>query len=257
MSSLPVADWLNRLVPTVQEAGALVMRVYGSDFQVDTKADDSPVTVADQLAENLITRALISLTPDIPVVGEEAASANKVIEGAPRFWLVDPLDGTKEFIQRNGQFTVNIALIDEGRPVLGLVLLPALGRLYGGAVGEGSWVEVNGGPRQSIRCRTVPEVGLSVLASRSHGDEMALQRFLAGRLVSEVVHAGSSLKLCLLAEGKADVYPRLGRTMEWDIAAGQAVLQAAGGSVERLDGSPLTYGKPGFENPHFVAWGLR
>ena len=256
MSTLPLADWLNRLVPTVQEAGALVMRVYASDFQVDIKSDDSPVTLADQLAEDLITQALNRLTPDIPVVGEEAASAGDVTEGASRFWLVDPLDGTREFIQRNGEFTVNIALIDEGRPVLGLVLLPALGRLYGGAEGLGSWVEA-GGRRRPIQCRSVPEAGLSVLASRSHGDEAALQAFLVGRAVAGVVHAGSSLKLCLLAEGQADVYPRLGRTMEWDIAAGQAILLAAGGSVDCLDGSPLVYGKPGFENPHFAAWGLR
>jgi 3'(2'), 5'-bisphosphate nucleotidase len=233
-----------------------VMRIYASDFQVDIKSDDSPVTVADQLAEDLITQALKRLTPDIPVVGEEAASVGDVSEGASRFWLVDPLDGTREFIQRNGEFTVNIALIDEGRPVLGLVLLPALGRLYGGAEGLGSWVEAEG-RRRPIQCRSVPVAGLSVLASRSHGDEAALQAFLAGRAVAGVVHAGSSLKLCLLAEGKADVYPRLGRTMEWDIAAGQAILLAAGGSVNCLDGSPLVYGKPGFENPHFAAWGLR
>lgn len=256
MAALPVADWLNRLVPTIWEAGALVMRVYASDFLVESKSDDSPVTQADQLAEELITQALHRLTPEIPVVGEEAASAGYMPEGASQFWLVDPLDGTREFIQRNGEFTVNIALIEDGRPVLGLVLLPALGRLYGGAEGVGSWVEADG-LRQPIRARRVPEAGLSVLASRSHGDEAALKAFLAGRTVAQIVHAGSSLKLCCLAEGRADVYPRWGRTMEWDIAAGQAVLQAAGGSVERLDGAPLCYGKPSFENPHFVAWGLR
>jgi 3'(2'), 5'-bisphosphate nucleotidase len=256
MPSTQHTDWLNRLIPTVREAGALVMRIYNSDFQVDTKEDNSPVTLADQMAEDLITRALHQLTPDIPVVGEEAAAGGQVIEGAPRFWLVDPLDGTKEFIQRNGEFTVNIALIDQGRPVLGLVLLPALERLYGGAAGSGSWVE-EGGQRRPVHCRAVPKEGLSVLASRSHGDEAALQAFLSGQRVARVVHAGSSLKLCLLADGLADVYPRQGRTMEWDIAAGQAVLEAAGGTVERLDGAPLGYGKPGFENPHFVAWGLR
>lgn len=257
MSLLNVANWLDQLVPTVYEAGALVMRVYASDFQIDTKVDNSPVTLADQMAEALITQALHRLTPDIPVVGEEAASAGLVAsEDASCFWLVDPLDGTREFVQRNGEFTVNIALIDQGRPVLGLVLLPALGRLYGGAVGLGSWVETNA-RRQAIHCRAMPREGLSVLASRSHGDEAALQAFLAGRPVAQTVYAGSSLKLCLLAEGKADVYPRFGRTMEWDIAAGQAVLDAAGGSVECLDGSPFVYGKPGFENPHFVAWGQR
>jgi 3'(2'), 5'-bisphosphate nucleotidase len=138
---LPLSTWLDQLVPIMQAAGAVVMRVYRSDFDVTTKTDDSPVTQADQMAEDLITRALTELTPEIPVVGEEAASAGLLAgETPPRFWLVDPLDGTREFVQRNGEFTVNIALIDRGRPVLGLVFLPAQGRLYGGAEGLGSWV---------------------------------------------------------------------------------------------------------------------
>ena len=254
---LPLSTWLDQLVPIMQAAGAVVMRVYRSDFDVTTKTDDSPVTQADQMAEDLITRALTELTPEIPVVGEEAASAGLVTgETPPRFWLVDPLDGTREFVQRNGEFTVNIALIDRGRPVLGLVLLPAQGRLYGGAEGLGSWVEEDG-RRRAIRCRRAPAEGMTVVASRSHGDDAALRAFLAGRPVAGVVHAGSSFKLCWLAEGRADIYPRLGRTMEWDIAAGQAVLVAAGGAVERLDGSVLDYGKPGYENPHFVARGQR
>lgn len=252
-----LSRWLERLLPTMRAAGELVMKVYGSDFQVDIKADESPVTLADQMAEDLITQALIELTPHIPVVGEEAASSGTVQAAAERFWLVDPLDGTREFVDRNGEFTVNIALIDSGRPVLGLVLLPTSGHLYGGVADQGSWVERTVGRRQPIHCRAAPLDGMSVLASRSHGDEAALQAFLANQKVAQIVHAGSSLKLCLLAAGQADVYPRLGRTMEWDIAAGQAVLEAAGGRVERLDGVPLRYGKPGFENPHFVAWGLR
>lgn len=251
-----LSELLEALVPIVREAGELVMQVYATDFDVENKRDASPVTEADQRAEVLITAALARLAPEIPVVGEEAASEGAAPDVGAVFWLVDPLDGTKEFISRNGEFTVNIALIDHGEAVLGVVLAPALDRLYAGAVGQGSWVEQEG-RRSVITCRAVPDEGLTVVASRSHGDAAALDAFLQGRRVARTTNAGSSLKLCLVASGEADVYPRLGRTMEWDIAAGHAVLRAAGGSVERIDGGPLTYGKPGFENPHFVAWGLR
>lgn len=250
------AQLLEQLVPIVRQAGDLVMAVYASDFDVTAKDDASPVTVADQQAENLITEALMRLTPSIPIVAEEAVAAGEMPNVGERFWLVDPLDGTKEFINRNGEFTVNVALIEDGRATLGVVLAPALGQLYAGGVGLGSWIEQSG-ERHAIRCRQQPVEGLTVVASRSHGDTTALDAFLKDRLVAESVSAGSSLKLCLVASGKADVYPRLGRTMEWDIAAGQAVLVGAGGAVECLDGSPLAYGKPGFENPHFAAWGLR
>jgi 3'(2'), 5'-bisphosphate nucleotidase len=254
-ASMTHAQLLEALVPVIRSAGEVVMTVYASDFSVQNKGDASPVTQADQLAELLITDALNRLTPEIPVVGEEAVSDGFVPQVGQRFWLVDPLDGTKEFISRNGEFTVNIALIDQGQAVLGLVLAPALGRLYGGALGLGSWVE-EGGVRRAIQCRAVPPKGLTVVASRSHGDAAALDAFLAGRLVDQLVSAGSSLKLCLVASGDADVYPRLGRTMEWDIAAGHAVLASAGGRVDSLAGGALGYGKPLFENPHFAAWGL-
>lgn len=248
---------LESLVPIIYAAGQQVMDIYGTEFAVVAKGDDSPVTLADQRAEALITGELARLTPDIPVVGEEAADCGQLPAVGRCFWLVDPLDGTKEFISRNGEFTVNIALIEHGQPVLGVVLAPALGALYAGGPGLGAWTEQSG-QRQAIACRPAPAEGLRVVASRSHGDAAALQSFLAGRRVAQHVSAGSSLKLCLVASGQADVYPRLGRTMEWDIAAGHAVLAGAGGTVERLDGgSPLTYGKPGFENPHFAAWGLR
>ena len=246
------------LVPVVRAAGDLVMAVYAGPFDVAEKRDErgnaSPVTLADRQSEALITRALHALSPDIPVVGEEAASEGAVPTPGERFWLVDPLDGTREFVGRNGEFTVNVALIERGEAQLGLVLAPAIGRLYAGVVGHGAWLEC-AGVRRPIRCRAVPDEGLTVLASRSHGDERKLQTFLAGRRVARIVSAGSSLKLALLAQGEADVYPRFGRTMEWDIAAGHAVVAAAGGRVECLDGTPLAYGKPGFENPHFVAWG--
>lgn len=246
---------LETLIPLARQAGKLVMDVYATDFAVRGKDDASPVTEADERAEAVILAGLAALTPEIPVVAEEAVAAGKLPEVGERFWLVDPLDGTKEFIRRNGEFTVNIALIEAGQPVLGVVLAPALGRLYGGAVGVGAFVDDERG-RRSIRCRVPPTEGITVVASRSHGDAAALDAFLAGRKVAKQVSAGSSLKLCLVAAGEADLYPRLGRTMEWDIAAGHAVLAAAGGRVTEIDGRPMVYAKPDFANPHFVAWGF-
>ena len=253
--SLSLATLLDELVPLVREAGALVMRIYATNFEVEIKEDASPVTLADQCAEKVIVEGLRRLTPEIPVVGEEAASAGDIPDVSSRFYLVDPIDGTKEFISRNGEFTVNIALVDHGVPVLGLVLAPALGRLFAGVAGQGAWVEDDGG-RRAIAARRVPPEGLTVVGSRHHGDDAAVDALLAGRLVAAHRTVGSSLKLCLVAEGAADVYPRFGRTMEWDTAAGNAVLRAAGGAVRTLDGEPLRYGKPGFENPDFAAWGL-
>jgi len=250
--------WLPALADAARAAGQAIMQVYATDFEVRGKADASPVTEADERAERIIVERLRALAPAIPVVAEEAVAAGQVPEVGACFWLVDPLDGTKEFVSRNGEFTVNIALIRDGAPVLGVVLAPALGnggRLYAGLVDQGAWVEDAAG-RRPIRCRAVPPEGLTVVASRSHGDAAALDRFLAGRKVAALANAGSSLKLCLVAAGEADLYPRLGRTMEWDIAAGHAVLRAAGGDVTRIDdGQPLRYGKPGFENPHFAAGG--
>ena len=214
------------------------------------------MTLADQRAEALITPQLRALAPQIPVVAEEAVAAGDVPQVDEAFWLVDPLDGTKEFISRNGEFTVNVALVRGGRPVLGAVFAPALNRLWAGGPELGSWIEEDG-VRRPITCRRAPAEGLTVVASRSHGDAAALDAFLAGRKVAATVSVGSSLKLCQVAQGAADVYPRLGRTMEWDIAAGHAVVLGAGGTVERLDGEPLAYGKSGFDNPHFAAWGLR
>jgi 3'(2'), 5'-bisphosphate nucleotidase len=251
---LNLAALLAELTPLIRSAGDVIMAIYATDFDVTQKGDASPVTAADQKAESVILAGLAKIAPDIPVVAEEAVAAGHVPDVGARFWLVDPLDGTKEFISRNGEFTVNIALIENGRPVLGLVLAPAIGRLFGGAEGQGAWVEDQNGLR-AIATRDVPAAGLTVVASRSHGDESALDAFLAGRPVASRTNAGSSLKLCLVAAGEADVYPRLGRTMEWDIAAGDAVLRAAGGIVQKLDGTVLGYGKPGFDNPHFAAWG--
>jgi 3'(2'), 5'-bisphosphate nucleotidase len=257
MTALPTPlDTLNALAQIARRAGEAIMEVYATDFEVRGKDDASPVTAADERAEAIILASLRQLTHDLPIVAEEEVAAGRTPSVGGSFWLVDPLDGTKEFINRNGEFTVNIALIVDGQPQLGVVFAPALNRLFMGAVGVGAFVEEKG-TRRAIACRAVPAEGLTVVASRSHGDATALDAFLAGRQVAHTRSAGSSLKLCLVASGEADVYPRLGRTMEWDIAAGHAVLLAARGRVLTVaDGQPLRYGKPGFDNPHFAAWGL-
>ena len=249
------SEWLQEVCAIAHKAGEAVMEVYATEFSVRGKQDTSPVTLADERAEAVIVAALRALAPDIPIVAEEAVAAGHMPRVGGRFWLVDPLDGTKEFISRNGEFTVNIALVEDGAPRLGVVLAPAAGRLFAGVVGGAVYVEDAQG-RRPIRCRAVPAEGLTVVASRSHGDAAALDAFLGKRKVASLRNAGSSLKLCLVAAGEADLYPRLGRTMEWDIAAGHAVLAAAGGRVTDLSGATLRYGKPGFENPHFVATGL-
>ena len=253
---LPELDLLDRIIPIAREAGTIVMRIYGTEFEVGGKRDASPVTEADRRAEALILPALSRIEPGSRIVSEEAACADPIPTVEEElFWLVDPLDGTREFIDRNGEFTVNIALIERGTPVLGVVLAPASGRLFGGAAGAGAFVEDESGRRMTIACRRVPAAGLTVVSSRSHGDVDALDAYLAGRAVASRVTAGSSLKFCLVAGGEADLYPRFGRTMEWDTAAGHAVLRAAGGRVTDLSGAELRYGKPDFANPHFVATG--
>jgi len=251
---------LEALPAIVRRAGTEIMRVYESDFAVRGKADDSPVTEADERAERVILVHLAALAPDIPAVSEEACSKDGLPPPTARFWLVDPLDGTREFVKRNGEFTVNIALIENGAPVLGAVYIPALDDLYVGGSGLGAFREYarkDSGARHAIHARRAPAEGLIALASASHGDEAALEAFLArdGRKVAGIQRCGSSLKLCRIAAGEADLYPRLGRTMEWDIAAGDAVLRAAGGIVNTVAGPVLQYGKPGFDNPHFAAWG--
>jgi 3'(2'), 5'-bisphosphate nucleotidase len=253
LTDAELAHLLPPLLDLARGAGAAILTHYQPGIEVRSKSDASPVTAADEEAETIILAGLRRLTPEIPVVSEEAFARGEIASAAPpRFWLVDPLDGTKEFLKRNGEFTVNIALIDEGKPRLGIVTAPALSLAYAGA-GPGSAGEWRDGSYRPIAVRTPPADGLTVVASRSHGDEEALGRFLDGRRVAATRQAGSSLKFCLLAAGEADLYPRFGRTMEWDTAAGHAVLAAAGGRVRTLRGEDLLYGKPGFENPHFIA----
>lgn len=255
LEKLDLAGLLAAIRPIAEDAGQATLRFYGLT-EAATKADGSPVTAADQAAEDIILPALRALTPDIPVVSEEEASKglSPEVTGA-RFWLVDPLDGTKEFLSGNGEFTINIALIEAGLPVLGVVVVPALGETYAGAEPGTAVLEDSSGQRK-IAVRRVPSEGLTVVASRSHGDADAVSAFLGVRKVASFRAAGSSLKLCLIARGEADLYPRLGTTMEWDIAAGHAVLRAAGGEVRTLDHQPLVYGKADYRNPHIYAAGL-
>jgi 3'(2'), 5'-bisphosphate nucleotidase len=254
---------LSKVEAIAEQAGRVILRIYEGDHQARTKSDASPVTAADEAAEAVIVPELRRVLPGVPVVSEEAVAAGDrpEIHGAAnpsnRFWLVDPLDGTREFLSRNGEFTVNIALIDHGRPLLGVVHIPALAVTYGGLVGGIARLRRGGGQPVAIAARLPPVDGAIVLSSRSHGDDAALGAFLADRKIAGQRIAGSALKFCLVAEGVADLYPRLGRTMEWDTAAGHAVLAAAGGRVKTLQGTELTYGKPDFDNPHFVAEGRR
>ncbi len=247
------------LLPAIRalarQAGEVVMAIYHSAFTVAIKPDESPVTLADQAAERLIVEGLRRLAPDIPVVAEEdMAAGNQPDIAAGVFWLVDPLDGTKAFIRRNGEFTINIALIENGQPTLGVVYAPALERLYA-AAGPGTAMVEQSGTKRPLCVRPPPAGGMVVVASHMHGNPALLEAFLQTRQVQAVIHASSALKLCLVAAGEADLYPRFGRTMEWDTAAGHAILEAAGGCVCTTNSEALRYGKPGFDNPHFIACG--
>jgi 3'(2'), 5'-bisphosphate nucleotidase len=252
---------LQSLIYTAQRAGGAIMAVYATDFAVRDKADTSPVTAADEAAEKIILADLAVIAPDIPVVAEEAVAAGKVPIVADRFFLVDPLDGTREFVSRRDEFTVNVALIEAGKPVLGVVFAPARRELYWGDVRAGKAGHIDADPDgtmpsmgTSIAVRQAPAAGLTAVASRSHRTPET-DALLANYPVVEFRSIGSSLKFCLVAAGEADIYPRIGTTMEWDTAAGHAVLAAAGGSVTGLDGEPFVYGKPGFRNGNFIARG--
>lgn len=249
---------LSALIPAVLAAGEAILDVYRGEIPLRQKYDKSPVTTADEVSEQILGTHLKRITPDIPLIAEEAmartAGTGQTIAAAPAFWLIDPLDGTREFIDRNDEFTVNVGLVEQGEPTLGVVFAPALGLIYCGAQ-QGSAFIVEGGARRPLAVRPVPRRGLTVLTSRHHDDPAAIDLLLSGCRIAERRLAGSSLKFCLIAAGQADIYPRVGRTMEWDTAAGHAVLRAAGGSVVDLVGDPMRYGKPGFANPSFLARG--
>ena len=254
----PSPDLLG-LAAIAAEAGEKVMEIYDRGFKASYKADNSPVTEADIKSEEIILAGLEKFDPQTPVIAEEAVAGGKKPEAAPRFYLVDPLDGTKEFLHRNGEFTVNIGLIVDGKPVKGVVYAPAVGRIFCGQSGEGAFEAAmkSGDNLDDVQWREMvieptPSSGVKAVASRSHRDE-ATENWLAAKGVEEIVGAGSSLKFCLIASGQAHLYPRFGRTMEWDTAAGHAVVVAAGGKVVTSDGSALGYGKQerGFDNPAF------
>jgi len=244
------------LLDIARSASEQIMRIYATDFSVDTKADHSPVTDADLAAHRVIVADLQRITPDLPVLSEESAD----IPYAERrrwdsYWLVDPLDGTKEFISKNGDFTVNIALVQGGEPIVGVVHVPATGLSYYGSAGVGAFRRDKDGQASPIKVRRlIPDAPVKVVASRSHRGEL-LDGYLAKLGPHTTVSRGSSLKFCLVAEGSADVYPRLGPTSEWDTAAGHAVLKAAGGTVVSVDGGPLRYNaKESLLNPHFIGY---
>ena len=216
------------------------------------KDDNSPVTDADVQANALITEALKNLAPNIPIIAEE--DELPPAEGHSLFWLVDPLDGTRAFVRGEAEFTVNIGLIKDGKPVLGVIYAPPQQMLYFGLVGVGAFSQEGNAPAKKMQVRAQPENGVTIVKSKSHPSP-ATQAYLETLKVKEVVAGSSSIKFCQVAEGNADIYPRFGRTMEWDTAAGHAILAAAGGRVETADGKPLLYGKPGYENPAFIAFG--
>jgi len=241
---------LDHIAAAAREAGAAILEIVERGFDVEHKHDLSPVTEADRAAELIILAALARAAPEIPVVAEEEVAAGRIPAIGDTFFLVDPLDGTKEFIRGGDDYTVNIGLIADGKPVLGAVFAPARGSIYAGLVGEGAWIEDSGG-RRPIRTR---ERGgtLTAVASKSHFSQPTAD-YLEAVGASDYVGIGSSLKFCIVAEGHADIYPRLSPTSEWDTAAAHAVLLAAGGRVDGTEGRPLAYGKPTFLNRGFVA----
>lgn len=253
----------DRLIPIMRqlalEAGDAIMQVYnGPDFAVKSKSDASPVTAADEAADAIISTALRAAFPDVVLITEEQADSHSL--SASTFLIVDPLDGTKEFVQRRGDFTVNIAYVCDGIPLRGVVYAPAQARLFytlpdGQAVEEtGSFAKSVVGALTPLAVSVPDNAALMVVASKSHRDE-ATDDYIGKYAVKDMKSAGSSLKFCLLATGEADLYPRLGRTMEWDTAAGDAVLRGAGGRVVRFDDhTDLAYGKPGWDNPFFIAY---
>jgi 3'(2'), 5'-bisphosphate nucleotidase len=247
---------LAAVVSIARRAGAAIMDVYGTAFEVEQKQDQSPLTLADRRAHDVIVAGLRQLDPDTPVLSEESSQTD-IAERASwqRYYLVDPLDGTKEFIKRNGEFTVNIALVENHRAILGAVHAPALDIDFWGSLELGAYRAEAAGPAQQIHVSKPARKPVRVVGSRSHRGS-SLEKFLGGVGPHEMVPMGSSLKICLVAAGDADVYPRLGPTSEWDTAAAQAVLESAGGVMIDLTGQPLRYNtKEGLLNPYFLAFG--
>jgi 3'(2'), 5'-bisphosphate nucleotidase len=245
------ARLLDDISEAAREAGEAILEVVGRGFDVEAKKDASPVTEADRAAELIILAALARAAPGVPVIAEEEVAAGRIPAHGDTFFLVDPLDGTKEFVRGGVDYTVNVGLIERSSPRLGVVYAPASGRLHRGCVGSGAWVE-DGAGRSKIRTRS--RAGpMTAVASKSHLNQATIDYLEAAVGSCDYVAIGSSLKFCIVAEGKADIYPRASPTSEWDTAAGHAVLLAAGGLVDGPDGEPLAYGKQAFLNHAFVA----
>ena len=245
------ARLLDDLAETAREAGEAIRTIVRRGFEIESKPDSSPVTEADRAAELIILAALAKAAPEVPVIAEEEVAAGRIPSHGETYFLVDPLDGTKEFVRGGNDYTVNIGLIEGGQPILGVVFAPATGRLHGGWAESGAWVDEGQG-RSAIRARTRGN-RMTAVASRSHLNQATIDYLHEAVGLCDYVAVGSSLKFCILAEGKADIYPRASPTSEWDTAAGHAVLLAAGGLVDGPDGVPLAYGKRAFLNRAFVA----
>ena len=245
------ARLLDDIAEAAREAGEAILHIVRRGFEVESKRDASPVTEADRAAELIILAALARAAPGVPVIAEEEVAAGRIPAHDDVYFLVDPLDGTKEFVRGGDDYTVNIGLIDHGTPTLGVVFAPAAGRLHGGSIGAGAWLDEGSG-RKPIRTRP-PGEQLTAVASKSHLNQATVDYLEAAVGTCGYVAVGSSLKFCIVAEGQADIYPRASPTSEWDTAAGHAVLLAAGGLVDGPDGGPLTYGKSAFLNRAFVA----
>jgi len=245
------ARLLDDLAEAAREAGQAILDIVRRGFETESKRDSSPVTEADRAAELIILAALARAAPGVPVIAEEEVAAGRIPEHGNTYFLVDPLDGTKEFVRGGDDYTVNIGLIEQGAPTLGVVFAPATGRLHGGGRGSGAWVD-DGRGRISIKTRSRGEQ-ITAVASKSHLNQATIDYLQQAVGICDYVAVGSSLKFCILAEGKADIYPRASPTSEWDTAAGHAVLLAAGGLVDAPDGAPLGYGKDAFLNRAFVA----
>lgn len=255
-----MSDSLALMLPEIariaRDAGAAILDVYANEFDVAKKADSSPLTIADMRSHEIIVHALRTLTPDVPILSEEASDISYDERAKwTRYWLVDPLDGTKEFVSRNGEFTVNIALIEQHVPVLGAVFVPVRETLYLATSETGATRQIGTLPAEPIRITKPAQTPLRIVGSRSHRDA-TLAEYLPRLEPYELVSIGSSIKLCLVAEGSADLYPRFGPTSEWDTAAAQAIVEAAGGAVVTLNGEPLRYNtKADLLNPHFLVFG--
>ncbi|NBO18367.1 MAG: 3'(2'),5'-bisphosphate nucleotidase [Proteobacteria bacterium] len=252
MHSTSYSEYLAPCNALAREAGRLIMTYFNAAHNARKKADHSPVTDADIAANTLIVNGLKKIAPHITIVAEEDEEA--AASGHETFWLVDPLDGTRSFVRGEPEFTVNIGLIHKHKTVLGVIYAPPQQLLYYGLAGQGAFREAEGAKPERIQVRPPASDGLVVVRSRSQPSAVAAA-FLKSIAVKDMLPSSSSLKFCVVAEGAADIYPRFGRTMEWDTAAGQAILEAAGGRMETADGRPFLYGKPGYENPHFIAYG--